>query len=316
MYVELPKIGNNDVSEIGFGLMGLPLSYYPIESDEEGIKEGCTFWDTADAYGHNEELLGKWSVFLSSQHKNFLTAGKTKISCQPRFERAKPSLKKLGADFVDLFYLHVSDRQVPIGEKSVGAMSERVKEGTVQYLGLAEVSPDTLSCICFEYSLFCLEMESEKIRLLRACQELGVALIPYAPLGRGILTGIYKSHDDFPRGDIRRKYSKDNFPNILKLVDGIQEVAKKRGVKLPWLLAQVNNIVPVPGTRKRKSKIREKAEKASSILGPRYPPHLLELSFADTPPQKWLADYCQVWKYLSYIGEGPSYEVGSWQVSW
>jgi len=231
---------------------------------------------------------------------------------------AELSLKKLGVDFIDLYYLHRADREVPI-EETVGAMAELVKQGKVRYIGLSEISADTLrrahavhpiAAVQVEYSPFCLGIESEEIGLLKACRELGVAIVCYSPLGRGILTGAYKSPDDIPEDDLRRilpKYSKENFPQVLKFVDDIHEVGKKHDitpgqVTLAWLLAQGNDVIPIPGTKKIKylkenlaaakvklsdkevEEIREMAEKADATLGARYPPQYMEFSFIDTPP--------------------------------
>ncbi|KAF8812772.1 Aldo/keto reductase [Phlegmacium glaucopus] len=191
-------------------------------------REGCTFLDTADVYGYNEELLGKWSVFLSSQHKILPRGGyfwwvheqarETKFSSRPSVV-----LKSVGKEKYD-----TSD---------------------------SEVSADTLRRAYAVHPIAVVQ-QSKKICVLKACQELGVAIIPYTPFSRGMLTGIYESHDNIPGGDIRRKfpkYSKDNFPNILKLVDCIQEVAKKRGVtsgqvgKLAWLKGTISLLSPELG---------------------------------------------------------------------
>jgi aryl-alcohol dehydrogenase-like predicted oxidoreductase len=160
------------------------------------------------------------------------------------------------------------DPTVPI-EVTVEAMASLVSAGKVKYLGLSEVSSSTLrrahaihpiAAIQVEYSPFTLDIEDPKLDLLRTARELGVAVIAYSPLGRGLLTGQYKSPDDFEEGDFRRavpRYSKENFPNILKIVDGLKEIGEKKGatagqVALAWLLAQGEDVIPIPGTRKVK----------------------------------------------------------------
>ncbi|KAF5391226.1 hypothetical protein D9757_003058 [Collybiopsis confluens] len=152
---------------------------------------------------------------------------------------------------------------------TVGAMARLVKEGKVKYIGLSEVSAATIrranlvhpiAAVQVEYSPFNLEIEDAQIDVLKVCRELGITIVAYSPLGRGLLTGSVKSAADFPEGDFRRmfpKYSESNFPNILKLVDGLKEIAAKRNatpgqVALAWLLAQGNDIIPIPGTKKVK----------------------------------------------------------------
>jgi len=325
------KIGNDKVPSIGFGLMGLSAFYGEPGSDEERFKvldaafqQGCTLWDTADIYGDNEELICKWFKRSGQRDKIFLATKfgfnqSGQINGKPEYVRsaAEKSLKRLGVDCIDLYYLHRADAQVPI-EKTVGAMAELVKEGKVRYLGLSEVSAQTLrrayaihpiSAVQVEYSPFSLDIEDEKIGLLKACRELGVTVVAYSPLGRGMLTGRYKSTDDLPKDDYRRilpRFSNENFPNILKLVDGIQEVGKRHAatagqVTLAWLLAQGDDVIPIPGTTQIKyltenlgaarltlsseelQGVREIAEKADATLGMRYPPQSMAQLFVDTP---------------------------------
>ncbi|KAJ3504301.1 hypothetical protein NLJ89_g8004 [Agrocybe chaxingu] len=324
------KIGNDDVSEIGFGLMGLSAFYGPIGSDEERFKvldaaleEGCTFWDTADIYGDSEDLVGKWFKRTGKRDQIFLA---TKFGFTPTFPNGKPeyvksscekSLKRLGVETIDLYYIHRADKTVPI-EHTVGAMAELVKEGKVRYLGISEVSSETLrrahavhpiAAFQVEYSPFCLDIEDEKIALLKTCRELGITVVAYSPLGRGMLTGTYRSHSDIPPDDARThipRFSEANFPNIVKLVDGVKELGKKHDatasqVTLAWLLAQGNDIIPIPGTKKIKylkenldaskiklspeevAQVRKIANDADATVGDRYPPALMEQLFADTP---------------------------------
>jgi aryl-alcohol dehydrogenase-like predicted oxidoreductase len=208
------------------------------------------------------------------------------------------------------------DQKTPI-EKTVGAMAELVKAGKVKYLGLSEISSDTLrrahkvhpiSAVQVEYSPFALDIESKQIDLLRTCRELGVAVVAYSPLNRGMLTGALKSPNDFEEGDFRRmspRFSEENFPKNLKLVDRITEIAQKKGVTagqltLAWLMAQGNDIFPIPGTTKKErleenvgslkvelskeeeQTIRNAVEEAE-VGGERYPEAFLKSCYADTP---------------------------------
>ncbi|KAF9527667.1 NADP-dependent oxidoreductase domain-containing protein [Crepidotus variabilis] len=236
----------------------------------------------------------------------------------PEYVRAaaEKSFKRLGVEKIDLYYLHRADSKTPI-EKTVGAMAELVKEGKVRYLGLSEISSATLrrahavhpiAAVQVEYSPFFLGIEDEKIALLKTCRELGVTVIAYSPLGRGLLTGAYKSPDDFEKDDWRRnvpRFSKENFPNILKITDGLQDLGKKYNatpgqVALAWLLAQGNDIIPIPGTKKIKylqenlgalkvqlsqddiSAVRKIAETAEDVKGDRYPSSSMATLYADT----------------------------------
>jgi aryl-alcohol dehydrogenase-like predicted oxidoreductase len=216
--------------------------------------------------------------------------------------------------------MHRPDPKTPI-EVTVGAMAELVKDGKVKYLGLSEISANTLrravkvhpiAAIQVEYSPFTLDIEDPKINLLNTARELGVAIVAYSPLGRGLLTGRYKSPEDFEEGDFRRmipRYSKENFPNILKLSDGLAQVGAAHGasagqVALAWLLAQGDDVIPIPGTTKVKNweenikaldvkltpedvqKVREVAQKADATQGERYPPGMWEQVYAETPELK------------------------------
>ncbi|KAJ7607242.1 Aldo/keto reductase [Roridomyces roridus] len=332
------KIGGVNVSAIGYGAMGIAGAYSALLPDEDRFKlldatyaAGCTMWDTADLYGDSEELLGRWFQRTGKRDDIFLatkfgivgrTPGQRIVNGSKEYARAaiEKSLKRLGVDYVDLYYLHRADINVPI-EESVGAMAEFVKEGKVKFLGLSEVSSATLrrahavhpiAAVQVEYSPFTLDIEDPKIGLLETCRELGVAVIAYSPLGRGLLTGQYarKSPDDFEPNDFRRKverYNAQNFPNILKIVDGLKEVGKHYSgatpgqVALAWLLAQGEDIIPIPGTTKLKyleenlgatkiklskedeAKVRELAVVADAQQGERYPPGFQETLFVDTP---------------------------------
>ncbi|KAI0072150.1 Aldo/keto reductase [Panus rudis PR-1116 ss-1] len=328
------KIGDTPVNAIGYGAMGLSVAYGPAKPDAERLKFldelfalGVTFWDTADVYGDCEDLIGQWfkktrkrdEVFLATKFGlNFETPGRV-VRGEPEYVHAAfdKSLRRLGVDKIDLYYLHRPDPTVPI-ELTVGAMAELVKAGKVKYLGLSECSADTLrrahavhpiSAIQVEYSPFTLDIEDEKIGLLKAARELGVTVIAYSPLGRGILTGRYKSPDDFDESDFRRqvpRYSKENFPNIFKLVDGLKAIGERHKasagqVALAWVLAQGEDVIPIPGTTRLENlkenlgaldvkltpeevqEIRDIANKAGAAQGDRYPPALMQVLYADTP---------------------------------
>ncbi|KAF9566054.1 Aldo/keto reductase [Agrocybe pediades] len=324
------KIGKDDVTAIGLGLMGLSIFYGTIPSDEErfkvldaAVEAGCTNWDSSDFYGDSEDLLGKWFKRTGKRNEIFLatkfgiTSGAPNGKPEYVREACEKSLKRLGVDTIDLYYVHRVDQTVPI-ERTVSAMAELVKEGKVRYLGLSEVSSKTLrrahavhpiSAVQIEYSPFFLDIEDEKIGLLKTCRELGVAVVAYSPLGRGMLTGTFKSHEDIPAGDARRRFPKfgpANFPNIVKLVEGLQEMGKKHNatasqIALAWLLAQGDDIIPIPGTKKIKylnenlgalkikldpsevAEIREIVNRADATKGDRYPTAAMGLLFADTP---------------------------------
>ncbi|KZP12795.1 Aldo/keto reductase [Athelia psychrophila] len=285
------KIGQTEVSAIGYGAMGISRFYGEItQTDEERFAvldavyaNGCKFIDTSDAYGDSEELIGKWlkrtgnraDVFIATKF-GFTEAGANfdpdvepawAINGRPEYVRAavQKSLARLGVDCIDLFYAHRVDPLVPI-ENTVGAMAELVKAGKVKYLGISECSAATLrrahavhpiAALQVEYSPFTLDIEDPKVALLQTARELGVAIIAYSPLGRGLLTGRYNSPDDFEEGDFRRlipRYSHENFPNILKLAAGLKDIGTKHDatagqVSLAWLLAQGEDIIPIPGTR-------------------------------------------------------------------
>ncbi|KAJ7659163.1 Aldo keto reductase [Mycena polygramma] len=254
------KIGSSTFSGIGFGAMGIFSFYGAVESGEERFKvldaahaAGCTFWDTADLYGDSEELIGKWfkrtgkrgDIFLCS--KFGVRMPSHSIDGSPAYVRTatESSLKKLGVDHIDLYYLHRADPNTPI-ESIVGAMVEFVKAGKVKHLGLSEVSAETLRRahavhpIAAEYSPFSLDIEDPKIGLLAAARELRVQIVAYSPLGRGLLTGQYKSPDDFEEGDFRKmvpRFSAENFPNILKLADGLKTIGQRHRGSDPDCLA-------------------------------------------------------------------------------
>ncbi|EIN13063.1 Aldo/keto reductase [Punctularia strigosozonata HHB-11173 SS5] len=331
------KIGNDQVTAIGYGAMGISAFYGKPDPDEVRLKflddlyaSGCHFWDTADIYLDSEDLLGKWfqktgkrkDIFLATKFGIVRDEPGRIVNGTPEYAKKaiEKSLKRLGVDYVDLYYLHRPDPQVPI-EETVTALAELVSAGKVKYIGLSEVSATTLrraqaihpiAAIQVEYSPFTLDIEDPQINLLNTARELGVAIVAYSPLGRGLITGQYKGPEDFEEGDFRRtvpRYSKENFPNILKLADGLKQIGERHGatagqVALAWLLAQGDDVIPIPGTRKQKyleenlgalkvkltpeevAEVRAIAQKADAANGPRYPPGSVDLLFAETPAWK------------------------------
>ncbi|KAI9455551.1 NADP-dependent oxidoreductase domain-containing protein [Boletus coccyginus] len=305
---------NTRVSAIGFGAM-----------DEERFKvldaafeSGCTFWDTANVYGDSEELIGKWfkrtgkrdQIFLATKF-GFVHDRPTKhgVDGSPKNveESINQSLQRLGVDYVDLYYLHRADPEVPI-EVTVGAMAKLMEQGKVKYLSLSECSADTLRRASVIHPIAAIQLEYSPFELDLERNDLRIKIIAYSPLGRGLLTGRYKSPDDFEEGDYRRtlpRFSKENFPKILKLAEGLQNVGKEYNatagqVALAWLLAQGEDVIPIPGTKKIKyleenlaaaahitltpeavQKVREIAEEAVWV-GDRYPTSM-SLSYGDTP---------------------------------
>lgn len=287
------------VSAIGVGCMpmiaGGNIVYGEDADPDEAIKTihraidlGMTFFDTAQIYGpfSNEELLGK---AIKGKRDGLVIATKfgfrfdgskiTGVDGSPANAKAavEGSLKRLGIDCIDLFYQHRMDPDIPV-EDTVGALADLVTDGKIKHIGLSEAGPATLrraaatapiAALQSEYSLWEREIEDE---ILLVCRELGIGFVPYSPLGRGFLAGNIRSLDDLPANDWRRndpRYQGDNFAANLKVVDAIADVAAKHSVSnaqiaLAWLLAQGDDIVPIPGFKRRVT--MEDSAKAADVM--------------------------------------------------
>lgn len=279
--------GGLKVSAIGIGCMPMirngNINYGHADDDEsirtihEAIELGITFFDTAEMYGPfaNEELVGQ---AIKGKRDGLVIATKfamrwngnemTGLDGSPANARraVEGSLKRLGIDTIDLFYQHRVDPNVPI-EETVGGMAELIKEGKIRHIALSEAGPQTLrraatvhpiTALQSEYSVWERDVEDE---ILPTCRELGIGFVPYSPLGRGFLAGTIRSLDELPADDWRRndpRYQADTLPQNLKIVDAIAEVAKRHKasnaqIALAWLLAQGDDVVPIPGVKRRET---------------------------------------------------------------
>jgi aryl-alcohol dehydrogenase-like predicted oxidoreductase len=286
--VEQRRLGAHgpEVSAIGLGCMGMSHAYGERDDTESirtlhrALELGVDHWDTADMYGlgDNEQLLGtvlakrRDEVFLATKFGNRpigpdpASRGQWRVDSSAAWAReaCDASLRRLGIDMIDLYYLHRRDPATPI-EETVGAMAELVAAGKVRYLGLSEVSPATLraahavhpiAAVQLEYSLFTRDVVEGE--MLATCRELGVSVVAYAPYGRGLLTGAVSAPTELSERDFRRtvpRFSEQNLAHNLTLVDAIRAVAEEIGctpaqAALAWLLGQGEDILPIPGTKR------------------------------------------------------------------
>ena len=285
--MERRRLRNLEVSAIGLGCMGMSAFYGPTDEDE-GVKTiqralelGIDFIDTAQLYGPltNELLVGR---AIKGRREEYViatkfsrrmddavpgdmsTVGPQDCSAEGVRRSIEGSLIRLGTDYVDLYYPHRVDSTVPI-EETVGAMAELVREGKVRHIGLSEAAPETIrradavhpiTAVQTEYSLWSREPEAE---ILPTCRELGIGFVPYSPLGRGFLAGRFTSPDELAEDDFRRtgpRFTGGNLDENLALVSKVKEIAAEKGVTpaqlaIAWVLAQGDDIVPIPGTKRR-----------------------------------------------------------------
>jgi aryl-alcohol dehydrogenase-like predicted oxidoreductase len=298
--MEHVSLGGLDVSRLGLGTMGMSAFYTGANADDaqsiraiqRALDLGVTLIDTAEAYGpyRNEELVGQ---AIAGRRDQVVLATKFGLISRRDGERrgldsrpenvriaAEGSLRRLGTDYIDLYYQHRVDPDIPI-EDTVAAMAELVRAGKVNHIGLSEASAATIrrahaihpvTAVQTEYSLWTRDAEDEILRLLR---ELGIGFVAYSPLGRGFLTGQIRSPDQFEPGDFRAsnpRFAADNLAQNMRIVAEVEAVAAEADatpaqVALAWLLAQGNDIVPIPGT-KRVSRLEENVGAASLVLSP------------------------------------------------
>ncbi|KAL3457268.1 NADP-dependent oxidoreductase domain-containing protein [Aspergillus heterothallicus] len=339
MSIPTRALGSNgpQVSSIGLGLMSIGGVYGAAPSDEDRLALldrahaiGQWFWDTADIYFDSEVIIGKWraknaekakDIFLASKFGiNLLPDGKQIVDSSPEYARSalEKSLNQLQTNTIDLYYAHRVDGKTPI-EKTIQAMVQFKEEGKIRYLGLSEVSAKTIrrahtvhpiTAVQVEYSPFALDIEDPQIAVLETCRELGIAVVAYSPVGRGLLTGRYPTRESLTKDmflNLLPRYSEENFPAIQKLYEAVNCVATKKGVTPPqatlaWLSAREPLVIPIPGTRSIKyleentaaanisltdeeNQLISEAANATKLVGDRYPPGFVpdNFEFGETP---------------------------------
>ncbi|KAF8686312.1 aldo kereductase [Rhizoctonia solani] len=290
------------------------------------LELGCTHWDTSNIYGDSEELIGNWfkrtgkrdQIFLATKFGvDFSQSDRPRADGTPEYAKKcfEDSLKKLGVDVIDLYYIHRIDPKTPI-EVTMNFLAELVKAGKIRYIGLSQPSPATLrrahkvhpiAAIQVEYSPFERSIEKQG-HLLETARELGIAIVAYSPLGKGLITGQITSHSEFSDSDLRKqipKYSQENFPKILKLVDAFKQIGKAHNatsgqVALAYLLEQGDDIIPIPGSQRieyieenigagqiklttEELQTLRKLVDETEVIGAQYPPVFQAMLYADTP---------------------------------
>jgi aryl-alcohol dehydrogenase-like predicted oxidoreductase len=332
-------IGGDRVSAQGLGCANLPFGQSAVDDRSSAdiltraADLGITFWDISDAIQQsaNEKLIGKWfkdtgrrnEVFISTKFGNLQQSGKWIVRGDAAYvkEACAASQKRLGLDVIDLYYQHRVDPKIPI-EETVGAMADLKRDGKIRYIGLSKCSAQTLrrahavhpiAAVQMEFSPFALEIESNQTAFLKTARDLGIMVVAYSPLGRGLIANSIKSREDFHPNEYRvnhPRFSEELFAENMKLISTLSEMAKEKGVKLAqlvlaWVMAQGDDVIPIPATKRithleenaaavgvmlsdtEMADMRRHIEKAIQKLGgvkdSRIPPAIMDRCFAETP---------------------------------